>query len=44
MTILNLRDFMKKYTLKNDTMNENELQRLYNYKIYPRDSIITTKK
>ena len=29
---------MKKYKLKNDTMNESELQRVYNYSIYPRDS------
>ena len=38
MTILNLKDFMKKYNLKNDTMNESELQRDYNYPIYPNDS------
>ena len=31
---------MKKYKLKNDTMNESELQRLYKYPIYPRDSKI----
>ena len=31
---------MKKYKLKNDTMNESELQRVYNYPIYPRDSKI----
>ena len=29
---------MKKYDLKNATMNESRLQRVYNYKIYPRDS------
>ena len=29
---------MKKYNLKNDTMNESQLQRVYNYPIYPRDS------
>ena len=40
MQILNFRDFMKKYNLKNDTMNESELQRAYNYEIYPRDSKI----
>ena len=38
MTILNLRGFLKKCILKNDTMNESELQRVYNYRIYPRDS------
>ena len=30
---------MKRYKLKNDTMNEPQLQRVYNYSIYPRDSI-----
>ena len=35
---------MKKYNLKYDTMNESEIQRVYNYKIYLRDSIITTNK
>ena len=29
---------MKKNYLKNDTMNESQLQKIYNYKIYPRDS------
>ena len=40
MKILNFIDFMKKYNLKDDTMNESELQRVYNYSIYPRDSKI----
>ena len=40
MKVLNFRDFMKKYKLKDDTMNESELQRVYNYPIYPRDSKI----
>ena len=40
MKVLNFKDFMKKYKLKNDTMNESELQRIYNYHIYPRDSKI----
>ena len=31
---------MKKYNLKNDTMNESQLQKIYNYPIYPRDSRI----
>ena len=35
---------MKKYKLKEDTKNESQLQRVYNYKIYPKDSIITTNK
>ena len=33
MKILNFKDFMKKHNLKNDTMNEGELQRVYNYPI-----------
>ena len=40
MNVLNFKDFMKKYNLKNDTMNESQLQRIYNYPIYPRDSKI----
>ena len=40
MNILNFKDFMKKYNLKNDIMNESQLQRVYNYPIYPRDSRI----
>ena len=28
MSILSLEDFMKNYNLKNDTMNESELQRV----------------
>ena len=40
MKILNFKDFMKKYKLKNDTMNESQLQKIYNYPIYPRDSKI----
>ena len=31
---------MEKYNLKNDTVNESHLQRVYNYPIYPRDSKI----
>ena len=40
MKVLNFKDFMKKYNLKNNTMNESELQKYYNYPIYPRDSKI----
>ena len=40
MKILNFKDFMRKYNLKNDTMNELELQKVYKYPIYPRDSKI----
>ena len=41
---MNFRDFMKKYSLKNDTMNENELQRVYNYPIHPGDSKIYSNR
>ena len=44
MTILNFKDFMKKYNLKNDTMNESQLQKIYNYPMYPRDSKIYSDK
>ena len=44
MKILNFEDFMKKYKLKNDTMNESQLQKIYNYPIYPRDSKIYSDK
>ena len=44
MKILTLKDFMKIYKLKIDTMNESELQRVYNYPIYPRDSKIYSDK
>ena len=40
MKILKFKDFMKKYKLKNDTMKESQLQKIYNYPIYPRDSKI----
>ena len=38
MKILYFKDFMKRYKLKKDTMNESELQRNYNYPLNPRDS------
>ena len=37
MKILNFKDFLKKYNLKDDTMNESELQKIYNHPIYLRD-------
>ena len=40
MKVLNFKDFIKKYKLKNDTMNESQLQKVYKYPIYPRDSTI----
>ena len=44
MTILNFKIFMKKYNLKNNTMNQFEIQRVYFYPIYPRDSKINSDK
>ena len=44
MKVLNFKDFMKKYKLKNDTMNESQLQRIYNYLIYLTDSQIYSDK
>ena len=38
MKLLNFKDFMKKYKLKNNAMNESHLQKIYNYPIYARDS------
>ena len=38
MKVLNFKDFMKKYKIKNDTVNESQSQRIYNYRIHPRDS------
>ena len=44
MKLLSLKDFMKRYKLKDDTMNKSELQRVYNYSIYPRDFKICSDK
>ena len=44
MKILNFKDFMKKYKLKNHTMNESQLQRICNLPIYHRDSKIYSDK
>ena len=44
MKIINFKDFMTKYNLKNDTMNESQLQKVYKYPIYPRDSKIYSDK
>ena len=40
MKVLNFKKFNKKYNLKNDTMNEKEILKIYNYPIYLRDSKI----
>ena len=44
MIILNLKDFMRKYNLEKDTLKDVELQKTYNYPIYPRDSNIYSDK
>ena len=44
MKVLNFKDFMKKYNLQNDSMYESQLQKIYNYPIYPRDSKIYSDK
>ena len=44
MKVLNFKDFMKKYNLKNDTMNESQLQKIYNHPVYPSDSKIYSDK
>ena len=35
MKLLKFKDFMKKCKIKNDTMVESQLQKIYNYNIYP---------
>ena len=44
MRVLNFKDFVKNYNLKKDTKNELELQRVYKYPIYPRDSKVYSDK
>ena len=44
MKVLIFEDFMRKYTSKNNTMKEFELQRVHSYPIYPRDSKIYSDK
>ena len=44
MKKLDFRDFMKKYNLKDDTMNESQPQKCYNYPLYPRDSKVYSDK
>ena len=44
MKLLTFKDFMKKYKLKNDTMNESDLQKIYNHPIYPKNSKIYSDK
>ena len=44
MKVLNFKDRLKKYTLKDDTMIESELQRVYIFPIDPRDSKLYSDK
>ena len=44
MKVLKFKDFMTKYKLKNNTMNESQLQKIYSLAIYPRDSKIYSDK
>ena len=44
MKIISLKDFMKNYNLKKDTMNDGELQKIYSYPVYPSDSEINSDK
>ena len=44
MKVLNFKKFLKKHSWKIDTMNESQLQRVYNYPIYPRDSKLYSDK
>ena len=44
MKRLKFKDFLKKCILKNDTRIEYQLQKSYNYPIYPRDSKIYSDK
>ena len=44
MKVLYFKDFMKKYELKNISMNESDLQRVYKYNMYPRDSKICSDR
>ena len=43
MKLLNFKEFMKKYNLKNDTMNESQLQKIFKYPIYLRDKIYSDR-
>ena len=40
MKKLNFKEFIRKQNLKNNTVSESQLQRVYKYIIYPRDSKI----
>ena len=44
MKIINFKDFMRNKNLKDDAMNESELQKIYNYPVFPTDSKIYSDK
>ena len=44
MEIINFKNFVEKFKLKNDTINEYEIQRVYNYNLKPRDSNLCSDK
>ena len=44
VTLLNLKTFIQKHCLKNDTKKESELQRVYIHPNYPSDSKICSNK
>ena len=44
MKLLYFKGFMEKNILNNINMNETELQRVYNYSTYPRDSKLFSDK
>ena len=44
MRVLNFEDFKKKYNLRNDTINASQLQKIFKYPIYPRNSKIYSVK
>ena len=44
MKIINFKDFMKKCKLKDYTLNESQLQKIYIYPINPRDIKINSDK
>ena len=44
MKVFYFKDFVRKYKLKNDPMNESQLQKIYKYSIYPRDSKLYSDK
>ena len=44
MKTLIFKDFMRKFILKDDTMNESQLQKIYNLPIYSKDTKLFSDK